>query len=49
VRLLHPHLKVRTVEICRSYDPAINIPHSLITSLHSAPAKVPLEVMQWRI
>jgi hypothetical protein len=49
VRLLHPHLRVRTVEICRSYDPAINIPHSLITSLHSGPAKAPLEVMQWRI
>jgi len=49
VRLLHPHLKVRTVEICRSYDPAVNVPHSLITSLHSGAARPGLEVMQWRI
>jgi hypothetical protein len=49
VRLLHPHLKVRTVEICRSYDPAVNVPHSLITSLHSPRYAAGLEVMQWRI
>jgi hypothetical protein len=48
VRLLHPTLKVRTVEICRSYDPAINIPHSRITSLHSG-CSPGLEVLLWRI
>jgi len=47
-KLIHPALKVRTVEICRSYDPAIPVPHSLITSLHSG-CSPGLEVMQWRI
>jgi hypothetical protein len=48
VRLLHPTLKVRTVEICRSYDPAISIPHTVITSLHSG-CSPGLEVLWWRI
>jgi hypothetical protein len=48
VSVLHPDLRVRTVEVCRSYDPAVPIPHSLITSLHTG--CVPgLEVLRWRI
>lgn len=53
VKILHPTLIVRTVEVCRSYDPAIDIPHTLITSLHRPVEKRErssrLEVMQWRI
>lgn len=50
VRLLHPTLRVRTVEICRSYDPAVPVAHSRITSLHSgALAPAGLEVLLWRI
>jgi hypothetical protein len=50
VRVLEPRRRVRTVEICRSYDPAIVLPgpHELIDSLHRA-GRAPLEVLRWKI
>lgn len=47
VSRLHAGKYPRAVEVCRSYDPAINVPHSLITSLHKPSDG--LEVLQWRI
>ena len=48
--------RVRLVEICRSFDPAVAIPCRRITSLHEGHACVPapeaqprLEVLTWRI
>jgi hypothetical protein len=50
VTRLHGRQPVRAVEVCRSYDPAIDVPHMLITSLHKpAPIGPSLEVLQWRI
>ena len=34
VRVLTPGAPLRTVEVCRSYDPAVNVPHTVIESLH---------------
>jgi hypothetical protein len=48
VRALEPGRRIRAVEVCRSYDPAVNVPHTLITSLHSG-CSPGLEVMQWKI
>lgn len=48
VTLLHVQSPVRAIEVCRSYDPAIDVPHTLITSLHSGCAPG-LEVLRWRI
>jgi hypothetical protein len=49
VRVLEPQRRVRTVEICRSYDPAVQLPgpHTKIESLHKPGSG--LEVLQWRI
>ena len=49
VRILEPHLRLRTIEVCRSYDPAISLPgpHTLTTSLHKPGTG--LEVLQWRL
>jgi len=50
VRALEPQRRIRAVEVCRSYDPAILMPgpHDLIKSLHK-PSTGALEVLQWRI
>jgi len=49
VRALESGRRIRTVEICRSYDPAIVLPgpHTLTTSLHKPGTG--LEVLQWRL
>jgi hypothetical protein len=57
VRALEPQRRIRAVEVCRSYDPAVILPgpHALTTSLHrSAPRSGrggdhSLEVLTWRI
>jgi len=57
VRALEKGRQIRTIEICRSYDPAVVLPgpHTLIESLHRRPllergaAAKGLEVLQWRI
>ena len=42
---------LRTVEVCRSYDPAVPLggPHTVIESLHRPPPRPGLEVLRWRI
>jgi hypothetical protein len=48
VRTLERGATVRTVEVCRYYDPAVICgPHTLIHSLHRPGTG--LEVLQWRI
>lgn len=49
VSSLEPRSRIRTIEVCRSYDPAIVLPgpHSLIDSLHRPKAGV--EVLVWKI
>ena len=49
VRALEPQRQVRTIEVCRSYDPAISLPgpHTLTTSLHKPGTG--LEVLQWKL
>ena len=49
VRVLEPRLRLRTIEVCRSYDPAISLPgpHTLTTSLHRPGTG--LEVLQWKL
>jgi hypothetical protein len=48
--LAAPRLLLRTVEVCRTYDPAVNVRHTLIESLHKPPAAPGgLEVLQWKI
>lgn len=52
VERLHPHTCPRSVEVCRSYDPAVPVAHTLITSLHDSRrhlAPRELEVLRWRI
>jgi hypothetical protein len=48
IQILHPGARVRTIEVCRSYDPAVPVPHNLIASLHEQSAGG-LEVMKWKI
>ena len=48
VAQLYPGRNVRTVEVCRSFDPAVPIPCTTITSLHN-PSNCGLEVLRWRI
>ena len=48
VRALEPGATVRTVEICRYYNPDLPIPHTLTQSLHR-PAAGGLEVLQWKL
>lgn len=50
VTVLEPRSRIRTVEVCRSYDPGVLLPgpHTLIDSLHRQEA-VGLEVLQWKI
>jgi hypothetical protein len=47
---LEPRVTIRTVEICRSYDPGVLLPgrHTLIDSLHTA-HRPGLEVIRWKI
>lgn len=47
VAILEPGTRLRTVEVCRYYDPALPIPHTKISSLHRPGTG--LEVLQWRI
>jgi len=52
VERLHPRTPVRAVEIARSYDPAVPVAHTFITSLHETTRRAAareLEVMRWRI
>lgn len=48
--LVVPGTPIQYVEICRSYDPAVQFPepHDVITSLHKLP-KDRVGVLQWRI
>lgn len=49
VKMLEPRTRIRTVEVCRSYDPGVLLPgpHTLIGSLHRDGRG--LEVLQWKI
>lgn len=47
VKLLEPRSRIRTIEVCRSYDPSVDIPHSVIDSLHRPGTG--LEVLRWKI
>ena len=51
VRALCPTQRIRTVEICRSYDPSIALPgaYARIASLHRPASTAGLEVLQWKI
>ena len=47
VRILEPRSIVRTVEVCRYYNPDVPVPHELIHSLHRSGEG--LEVIQWKL
>jgi hypothetical protein len=47
VRSLERGATVRTVEVCRYYNPDIPVPHTLTQSLHRPGTG--LEVMQWKL
>ena len=51
VKALCPTQRIRTVEICRSYDPSIELPgaYMKIASLHRPANTAGLEVLQWKI
>jgi hypothetical protein len=51
VRILEPQRLVRTIEVCRSFDPAVVVPGPFmrINSLHRRPQTDGLEVLQWKL